>query len=47
MLQVFNASDGGLPGCIASIQRAIVLLGFNTVKTLAARLAPASGMPAR
>ena len=38
MLQVFNASYGGLPGRIASIQHAIVVLGFNTVKTLASRL---------
>ena len=38
MLQVFNASYGGLSGRIASIQHAIVVLGFNTVKTLASRL---------
>ena len=42
MLRVFNASYGGLPGRIASIQHAIVLLGFNTVKTLASRLVLAS-----
>ena len=42
MLQVLNASYGGLPGRIASVQHAIVVLGFNTVKTLASRLALAS-----
>ena len=39
ILQVVNASYGCLPGHIATINQAIVLLGFNTVKNLASRLA--------
>ena len=39
ILQVVNASYGSLPGHIATINQAIVLLGFNTVKNLASRLA--------
>ena len=38
MVQFFNTRYTGLPGHIASIQHAVVVLGFNTVKTLAARL---------
>lgn len=38
ILQVLNNSYAGLPGRIASIHQAIVLLGFNTVKQLASRL---------
>ena len=39
ILQVVNASYGCLPGHIATINQAIALLGFNTVKNLASRLA--------
>lgn len=38
MLQFLNTRYGALPGRIASIQQAVVVLGFNTVKTLASRL---------
>ena len=45
MLQLFNTSYGGRPGRIASIQHAVVVLGFNTVKTLASRLVLPSTRP--
>ncbi len=38
MLQFLNTRYGALPGRIASIQQAVAVLGFNTVKTLASRL---------
>ena len=38
ILQIVNASYGGLHGRIATIHQAIVHLGFNTVKNLASRL---------
>ena len=47
MLQFFNTSYGGRPGRIASIQHAVVMLGFNTVKTLASRLVLPSTRPVR
>ena len=47
MLQFFNTSYAGLSGRIASIQHAVVVLGFNTVKTLASRLVLPSTRPTR
>ena len=47
MLQLFNTSYGGRPGRIASIQHAVVVLGFNTVKALASRMVLPSTRPVR
>jgi len=39
VLQVINSSYGHLPTPIASVQQAVVYLGFNTVRNLAGDLA--------